>query len=75
MYTVPALFGLQRGRKINASYRLLIYAIDKQAYIVMKNLGGKFSQVQFLIPLRVAASSSAGLVLCDARMTFTQVIM
>lgn len=39
--TVPALFGLQRGRKLHASYMLLIYAIDKEAYIIMKDLGGE----------------------------------
>lgn len=48
---VPGLFGLQRGRKIDASYMLLIYVMDKQAYIIMKNLGEKFSQIQSFLQL------------------------
>lgn len=51
IYIVLGLFGLQRGRKINASYMLLIYAMDKQAYIIMKNLVGKFFQIQSFLQL------------------------
>lgn len=51
LYTVPGLFGLQRGGKINVSYMLLIYATDKQACIMMKNLGGKFSQIHSFLQL------------------------
>lgn len=71
---ILASFGLQRERKIDVIYMLLIYAIDKQAYGIMKNLGKILSNL-ILSSTRVPASSPTGLVLCDARIPVTQIIM
>lgn len=41
----PSFTWLANRTSINVSYMLLIYAFDEQVYIIMKNLGEKFSQI------------------------------